>query len=399
MKRFAALTALTCLLALPVEATGTSPAPSRERPAIDTLEGGLWDIMDKAEDAARASGERERSPELTAYVQEIMCKVADGYCGDIRLYLMNRPYFNASMGPNGYSEVWSGLLLRAEDEAQVAFVLGHEVTHYDERHSLEIYRALRNRSNAALVVALIGAAAGVGFVGDIAYLGAAASVMDFSRENESEADREGFDRAVKAGYDPKAGAAIWRNLIAEANASDFPRTRRAIARGSIFASHPVSAERASALDTMAAGMPAGETGKERYRQMIRPHLSVWLRDDIRRRDFGQTLFILDRLGKDGEDLGVVNFYRGEVYRLRRKDGDLALAKAAYQAATGEADAPAGAWRELGDILARDKDTEGARAAYTTYLSRWPEAEDRRLVERRLQSLTPPTPAPAGPPTS
>ena len=62
---------------------------------------------------------------------------------------MNRPAFNASIAANGYMEVWSGLLLRVDDEAQLAFVLGHEIGHYRERHSVALMRTLRGRANAA----------------------------------------------------------------------------------------------------------------------------------------------------------------------------------------------------------------------------------------------------------
>ena len=80
----------------------------------------------------------------------------------------NPAFFNASMAPNGYMEVWSGLLLRAEDEAQLAFVLGHEIGHYRERHTLATLRAIRGRAGAAMVFSIIAAGAGVGIIGDIA---------------------------------------------------------------------------------------------------------------------------------------------------------------------------------------------------------------------------------------
>jgi predicted Zn-dependent protease len=261
------------------------PAPSRARPAVETDEGGLWGLSDRAEQEARASGQLESDATLNAYLRDVACRVAGSYCGDIRLYIMNRPYFNASMFPNGYMEVWSGLLLRAEDEAQLAFVLGHEVGHYSERHSLFMLRTMRNRSTAAAVFSIVAGAAGVPIVGDIVYLGTLASVFGFSRENEAEADQTGFNNAVAAGYDPQAGARIWRNLVAETRASDDPDVRRSETRGSIFRTHPLTAERIEALTERAEGAPPGEMHRERYRAAIRPFLEPWLRADLRRRDF------------------------------------------------------------------------------------------------------------------
>jgi predicted Zn-dependent protease len=363
------------------------PPPSRERPAENTDEGGLWGLSDRAEAAARASGQIERDEALNAYLRDVACRVAAQYCGDVRLYVMNRPFFNASMAPNGYMEVWSGLLLRAEDEAQVAFVLGHETTHYAERHSLDTLRTVRGRATAALILSVGASAAGAGYAGDLIYLGTLASVFGFSREKEEEADRIGFQHAAAAGYDVNSGARIWMNLIAETRASDNPDVRRRETRASIFATHPVSSHRAESLQTYASQRgPGGETHRERYRAVIRPFLDPWLRAELRRRDFGQTLLILERLGAHGEDLGVVEYYRGEVHRLRRGEGDRVQARTHYLAAIAHADAPAAAWRELGDLALRDNNNAEAAQYFTTYLERAPEAEDRALVEARLAQL-------------
>jgi hypothetical protein len=373
----------TLSIALPVP----MPPPSRERPPETTDEGGLWGVSDRAEQEARVSGTLERDAALTEYVRGVGCRVAAQYCGDVRLYVMNRPFFNASMAPNGYMEVWSGLLLRADDEAQLAFVLGHETTHYAEHHSLDMLRTIRGRATLAMILSVGAAVAGAGYVGDLIYLGTLASVFGYSREKEEEADRIGFQHAVAAGYDANAGATIWTNLIGETQVSDNPDVRRRETRASVFATHPVSRERVADLQRYAREHGGiGETQRERYRAAIRPHLDPWLRAELRRRDFGQTLHLLDRLGSHGDDLGVVEFYRGEVYRLRRGEGDRALARQHYTAAMTHADAPAGAWRELGDIEQRDGNTDAARTLYTTYLERAPNAEDRALVESRLAQL-------------
>lgn len=386
--------ALACLLSLASgpQASAQPALPFRERPPLNTDEGGLWAISDDTEEAAARSGERIRAPALEAYVRDITCRVAAEYCGDIRLYLMQRPYFNASMAPNGYMEVWSGLLLRAEDEAQLSFVLGHEITHYVERHSLESFRATRSRARAAFLLSIGASAAGAGAVGDLIYLGAIASLFGFSREAETEADAAGFDRASSAGYDPAAAAALWNNLIAETQASDFPRVRARAVRASIFNSHPVTAERVAALTRRAEARGAGGvTERERYRAMVRPYLGAWLRDEVRRRDFGQVLNLIDRMARQNEDLGVLSYYRGEVYRARRGEGDLALARAAYEAAIAHPDAPAAAWRELGDIAVREQRIADARALFEDYLARDPAAPDRELIAQRLRALGGPTP--------
>lgn len=387
----------------PLLAPSPLPAPSRARPADDSDEGGLWGLSDRAEQQARVAGTLERDPALHEYIRAVACRVAAQYCGDVRLYVMNRPFFNASMAPNGYMEVWSGLLLRAEDEAQLAFVLGHEVGHYSEQHSLDSLRTTRARATGAMLatvtVAVVGAAAAVNspnsassisdatrIATDAIYLGTIASLFGFSRENESQADLIGFDHAVAVGYDANAGHRLWSNLVAETRASDNPDERRRETRSSIFQTHPLSTDRLETLQQRAAAVSGGETQRERYRAAIRPFLDPWLRAELRRRDFGQTLHVLDQLGAHGEDLGVVEYYRGEVHRLRRGDGDRTRARQFYQSAITHADAPAAAWRELGDMAQRDGDNAAALAHYTAYLERAPDAPDRALVEARAAQL-------------
>jgi beta-barrel assembly-enhancing protease len=362
------------------------PPPSRARPAVDSDEGGLWGLSDRAEVAARSSGQLESDPALNAYLRDVSCRVAAEFCGDIRLYVMNRPFFNASMAPNGYMEVWSGLLLRVEDEAQLAFILGHEIGHYRERHTVSMLRTLRGRANAALLFSIAAAAAGVGLVGDLVYLGTIASVFGFSREQEAEADVIGYDHAVAAGYDPRAGAALWTNLLAETQASDNPDTRREATRTSAFDSHPLSEDRLEALTERAGAASSGETHRARYRAVIRPFLDEWLRSELRRRDYGETNAVLDRLAAHGEDIGVIEYFRGEINRLRRAEGDRDRAIQHYNNAIAQPDAPAAAWRELGEYAARDSRNAEAATYFTTYLQRAPDAGDKALVEARIAQL-------------
>ncbi len=376
------------------------------RPDVASDEGGLWSESDKAESVARQSAELDRDPALTAYVGEVACKVARDHCADIRVYVMDRPIFNATMAPNGYTEVWSGSLLRVSDEAELAFILGHEISHFDRNHSVLSWRRKKSTSNAIMVlsagVAVVGVAAASGAATydgassimdatrgliNVVYLTGMASLFSYDRENELEADRLGLQRAAQAGYEPVAATAVWRAQMEETAASEFKRVRNSGARTNIFASHPVDAERMAALQDDLKALPAtGEVGLARYRAAIRPHLDAWLRDDLRRRDFGQTLHLIGRLAADGEDLGVLNFYRGEAYRQRRGEGDLAQARDAYLAAVAYPDAPVAVWRELGDLRRKESDTAGAKAAYETYLAKAPTAEDGWIVQDSLNSL-------------
>jgi predicted Zn-dependent protease len=362
-------------------------------PSQTSVEAGLWSSSDKAERGARASGELDTDPQLTAYVHEVACKVATDYCGELRAYVMDRPIFNASAAPNGYVEVWSGLLLRADNEAELAFVVGHEIGHYAENHSLERWNTTKGWATAAMVVTIGAGVAGAYYqvdlsgIGDLAYLTALSSIFSYGRAQESQADQIGFERAVAAGYDPAAPANIWRALREETKHSSFERVRRQDAANSVFRTHPLTEARIAALDALAKDHPqAGRLERERYRAMIRPHLATWLDDEMNRRDYGGLLVLIDRLERDGEDLGVLEFYRGEVYRQRRDDGDAVLARDAYEKASTYADAPVAVWRELGDLQAKLDDAPAARGAWQHYLELAVSADDRWIVEDSLKTL-------------
>ena len=365
---------------------GLAPDPS-------SVEAGLWQSSERMERAARASAERNTDEALSAYVRNVLCSIATEYCAEVRIYVMDRQLFNATAAPNGYIEVWSGLLLRAENDAQLAFVLGHEITHFGENHSLEQWNNTKGWATAAMVITLGAGLAGVYYgvdlssVGDLAYLAALSSIFSYGRGHESEADRLGLQRAAAAGYDPREAARIWSALQQETRASTFSSVRREEASPSLFRTHPLTDDRIEALEAQASAMPSGgRADRRRHREAIRPFLPMWLEEELLKRDFGGFFVVLDRLAVDGEDLGVIEFYRGEGHRQRRGDGDLQRARDAYARSVEHADAPLEAWRELGDASRRLGDAATARIAWSTYLEKAVDADDRWIVEDSLKAL-------------
>lgn len=385
-------------LALSLACVSASEAQVRapgEPPAAETAEAGLWDLSERAELEAKARADRNRDEVLNTYVSELTCKVAGDHCGDIRVYVMDRPILNASVAPNGFIEVWSGLLLRATTEDELAFVLGHEIGHFLEEHSLESLRQLKMTSTALLVVGMGTAAAGIHYqvdasaLIDAVYLAGLSTYFNYNQKQESQSDEMGLARLHQMGLNPAAGANMWKNQQAETAASSFPRVRRSEAFGSVFRTHPLTRERIEALSVQGQALGQREiTVEERraYRAIIRSHLAAWINDEHRHRDYGRLLHLLQRLGADGEDLGLISYHRGEVYRRRREAGDEALALAAYRSAVAYEDAPAAAWRELGIMEARGGHSAAAREALTQYLEKAPTADDRWIIEDQLAGL-------------
>ncbi len=350
------------------------------QPAPESDEAGLWMVMDKVEKNLRTSGRIVNSPELNSYLKEILCKITPEYCNSIRIYVIRTPHFNASMAPNGVMQVWTGLLLRCENEAQLAHVLGHEFAHYLRRHSIQSWRNARDQSNALVFFGLLTAMAGVGFVGDLAQLIALGGIFAYSRDNEREADDLGSKFAAKAGYEPREAARIWEGLIKEIDEEE--REKRSI----FFATHPAPEERIETLKKWATDQETGALGEGRFHRIIRPFRRQWLRDELRRRDPISTQVVLTRLIDDGSDPGLLNYFQGELYRLRREEGDEELAITAYEKAASHPDAPAALHRSMGLVHWQKEQLLQAKTAFETYLNLAPNADDRAMIQSYIEEL-------------
>jgi len=350
-------------------ASAGAPAPvadlkPAERPASNSNEAGLWMQGDRSEVLLRTSGTLVRDPMLQAYIQGIACRVAGPHCDSIRVYVVRTPRFYASMSPNGMMRVGTGLLLRVANEAQLAFVLGHEIGHYLRRHSLQRWEDLKAKS------------ANIANERD--------SIAAFSRENEREADQLGYELLVKAGYDPREAPRAWERLAAERAA------RSSTPPNPFFATHPTSAERIKTLRDYAEGvvLPTAEprTGRAEFVAHLGPILGRLLTDEVRGRQFQSSETLLGHLITDGDRLGDLHFYMGEIYRLRDQGDDLSKAVEAYQRALDFAEAPPETLRSLGIIHLRRRDRPAAQDAFARYLERRPNAADREMIQSQIAEL-------------
>jgi len=364
--------------AVPGEAAPAPPgsAPDLYRPQ-DKLEEGLWMEMEDAERGLKTSQLIIRDPALNQYVRGVLCRtVGQVQCANIRLYLVRTPNFNAATAPNGAMQVWSGLLLRVQNEAQLSAVLAHEYVHFEKRHSLTLYREAKSKSAAAAWLAFTG-------IGLIASFGLLGSIFKFSREQEREADLVGLQKLAAAGYDTREAAVIWEQLREEMDATAAARgtKSRKDKTGGLYATHPPSAERVAYLRQAAQELPGvpGETGGQRYRAAMAAWWPVFVDDQLKMNDFGASAFLLASIAKSGEHSSWIDYANGELYRRRALAGDLDQADRAYSTAIAGGDDLPELWRGRG--LARLKLGEAAegRADLKEYLARSPNAGDRDVI--------------------
>lgn len=195
---------------------------------------------------------RYEEPALEAYVNEVGQRLVAA--GDARGYrysfkVVDRPEVNAFALPGGHIYVTRGLLALANNEAELAGVLGHEIGHVTQRH---IAKALtRAVGYQVLSLGIIGLAAAHKATRDqvgaaaITMQGVMANIMNgFSRDLEAEADEIGMRIAARAGYDPRAVVTFMRAV----------RTHERLSGQGFhaFSDHPGTNERIVRADTQAA---------------------------------------------------------------------------------------------------------------------------------------------------
>jgi predicted Zn-dependent protease len=350
------------------------------RPSPESDERGLWSLMDRAERDLQVSRFVIRDVELNGYIREIVCRLANDHCPDVRTYIVRTAQFNASMAPNGMMEVWTGLLLRCGDEAQLAAIIGHEIGHYLRRHTVERWRDARNKSDFGAFLGLGLAVAGLGAFGSLAQLALVASSFGFSRDQEREADEIGLELMTKAGYAPNAAAEVWEQLIAEYKAGTAERSRQLL-----FATHPEPEERMGTLREAAAkaGGDAGEHGHERYLAKLAGVRARLVGDELALRQYGRSELVFQRLLAQWPDDGQLWFAKGEVYRLRAADGDAERALAAYARALEAKGAPPETLRSTMLVELKAGARDRAQAAFEAYLKAKPDAGDAEALRMIL----------------
>jgi predicted Zn-dependent protease len=355
----------------------------------DADEKGLWKEMERVEEEISGSNLLITDPKITGYLQNLIGTVGGPAAKDFRIYLARIPDFNAMMFPTGFAVVFSGLLLRMRNEAQLAGVIAHESGHFLRSHMIRSWRDQRRKTDILAIGSMLagigGSGAGV-YLGDyvqLAELGAILSLFKYSREMEAEADAIGIKNMAAVGYPPMEMSNIWQQLIGEENASARYRGKHRN-RGGLFDTHPSSDARMADLkmDAIELTVPGKvyEDYRGRYLATIGPIRPMLLDDQVKLNDPGASQFLIDKLALDGWD-GLLRFYEGEVWRLRNRPGDDVRAEQSYAAAVAYPDAPADAWRWHGNSLMKQGRPVEAKAAFQRYLKMKPDAPDAAWVRQ------------------
>jgi len=192
--------------------------------------------------------------------------------------VLDQPIINAFAAPGGVIALYSGLILMADTQDEVAGVLSHEIAHITQLH---MYRAFEKgkEMNVLAMLAMLGlilASGGNGEVIQGAVMGAQAMAIQaqisFTRHNEVEADRVGIRTLSAAGYDPQGMADFFEKMgqNSRANGEGPPEFLR---------THPVSVNRIAEAKSRIQNLPPVKADEGRQFYIVQARLRALLEDD------------------------------------------------------------------------------------------------------------------------
>ena len=229
----------------------------------------------------RAGGGYMEDAEVNDYLNEIgnrLVTATRDVRQDFLFFAVPDPGINAFALPGGFIGVNTGTILLAQTESQLASVLAHEISHVTQHH---VTRGMASQQNvllttlAGLAMAIIASKAGgsqSGQATSAAIAGTQALAVqqqiNFTRENEFEADRVGFSRLVAAGFDPTAMADLFDRLQRASRFSEggMPAYLR---------DHPVTYERVAEAKSRAQDLPYKQVPDSLNFHMVRALLQSY----------------------------------------------------------------------------------------------------------------------------
>jgi tetratricopeptide (TPR) repeat protein len=154
----------------------------------------------------------------------------------------------------------------------------------------------------------------------------------------------------------------------------------------MFATHPDPEERQQVLAKLAESQPGGTTGEDAWQKALAPFRHEWIMDEVKRRQYDESLALLNRLVARRTAQAEYLFARGEVFRMRAADQDVDAALADFRAAIAAGSEPAATHRSLGLLLRQRNEVAEARSSFEKYLEKAPDAPDAALIKTYLAEM-------------
>ncbi len=181
-------------------------------------------------------------PEINRYVNVLgdsIARLADQRNLDWHFYVVDSKEVNAFAVPGGYIYVNRGLIERTNNMSQLAGVLGHEIGHVTERHSVDQMEKAQGANIGVTLACVLTSVCNSQAAGAAINLAGGAVFARFSRQAEEEADEVAVRNVIRAGIHPEGIPQMFEILLAE-------RQRSPGGVESWFATHPLEENRIAA---------------------------------------------------------------------------------------------------------------------------------------------------------
>ena len=263
-----------CCLALASACASTALVPVTD-PGFNAFESDEMVLWARSAEQARRineSGFLYDDKELEAYVNSVARKLQPPGVYEripFTVKVLRDPYLNAFALANGAVYLHTGILASMENEAQLATLLGHEMTHATNRHSIKRSRDIKN--TVTVMSSLLLATGGLaGVFGPVAR----ASVYGYSRDYEREADTEGFRLTMQAGYDPAESLKLFEQMKREIEEEQ-------IKEPFFFGTHPRVMERIESYNALIATRSGKERTNATNAEVFQGHIKKLVLDNAR----------------------------------------------------------------------------------------------------------------------
>jgi len=219
------------------------------------------------------------SPILHQYLNELGARLVSGIENRVRDYtffIVKDFGVNAFAVPGGFIGVNIGLITRAQNQHQLASVLAHEIAHVRLRHSLEQMQKSNSVGTAAMLSLLAGLVLGSynSELGSALIFGSAAgsqqAMINFTRENEYEADRLGIELLRNGNFDTQGMVDFFKLMQRIAGSSEFQNIE-------YLRTHPVHANRIAEAQSRVTLMANSKLDPD-YFLMFRDYLEYFSSD-------------------------------------------------------------------------------------------------------------------------
>jgi predicted Zn-dependent protease len=327
-------------------------------------------------------------PVLSAYVNEVAQNLIPenirGKGLSFQVWIIRNPLLNAFAYPNGAIYVHTGLLSKMENEAQLAALLGHEMTHVTHRHAIQNFRSVKNTT--AVLATIQMASVPFGAYGNLANvlgsIGAMAAVSGYSRELETEADNAGLQLLVNAGYDPKEAPRLFMHLKKDVEQQE-------IKEPFFFGSHPRLQERIDNYNQLVkTNYPdsGGINNSARFMEIISPLILDNATLDLSMGRFSSAQNGIERFLQIEPKNSRAHYLLGELHRQRKDEADIEKAIAEYNLSIACDPSNPAPHKGIGLIFYKQAKYPEAAAAFKKYLILSPDADDAEYIQQYIKAI-------------